>query len=95
VIAQKCALLHFLSTGFATIEVEERIEVRRQAERRAQKAIRFRSEPFRSPKTALLDRLHLREWLSISVLVFSNLQIKVQTEMGTPPPGGYCEAVKL
>jgi hypothetical protein len=33
VIAQKMlALLHFLSTVFATIEVEERIEVRPQAE---------------------------------------------------------------
>ena len=62
VIAQRIrALLHFLSIGFATIEVEERIEVRPQAEPRAPKAIRFRSERFRRPKPALLDSLHLRD----------------------------------
>jgi hypothetical protein len=47
------ALLHFLSTGFATIEVEERIEVRRQAKPGAREAIRFHSERFRGPKTPL------------------------------------------
>ncbi len=55
------ALLHFLSTRFATIEVEERMEVRPRAEPRAPEAIRFRYERFWSPKTALPDRLHLSD----------------------------------
>jgi hypothetical protein len=35
------ALLHLLLSGFATIEMEERIEVRTQAEPRARKQFRF------------------------------------------------------
>jgi hypothetical protein len=54
------ALLHFLSTGFATIDVEERIEVGPQAELRASKAIPFRSERFRNPKPPLQCRTSSR-----------------------------------
>jgi hypothetical protein len=77
------ALLHFLSNGFATIEVEERIEMRPQAEPGAPEAIPFRSERFWSPKPALPDRLHLRDGVYI-YLVFSSLQEKLQAKMGTP-----------
>jgi hypothetical protein len=75
VIAQKMrALLHFLSTGFATIEVEERIDVLPQPKPNAPKAIRLRSERFRRPKPALLDSLHLRDGDHIG-FIFSNLHI--------------------
>jgi hypothetical protein len=45
----------------------------------------FRYEPFRPPKTALLDRFHLRDLAHINSL-FSYLQEKPQVEMGTLPP---------
>jgi hypothetical protein len=86
VIAAKNAFtLHFLSNRFATIEVEERIEVRPQAEPKAPKAIRFRYEHFRKPKPALLDCLHLRECARISI-VFSYLQRIVRAGMVPLPP---------
>jgi hypothetical protein len=78
VIAQKVhAILHFLSAGFATLEVKERIEVRPQADPKAAQAIRFRSEPFRTPKTALLDRLRFRDYANIRI-IFSDLQTIVE-----------------
>jgi hypothetical protein len=66
-------------------KVEERIEVRPKAEPRAPKAIRFRSERFWSPKTALMDRLNLRIRADIRI-TFSSLQGKPQAGMGTLPP---------
>jgi hypothetical protein len=80
-----CALLHFLSTRFATIEVEERMEVRPQAEPRAPEAIRFPSERFWSPKTALPDRLHLPDGGHFRI-TFSELADDEWSGMGTPPP---------
>jgi hypothetical protein len=77
-------LLHFLSRGSVTIEVEERIEVQ-PAEPMAPKEIRFRSERFWSPKTALPDRLHLRDGSSITI-AFSNLQSVTRAGMGITPP---------
>jgi hypothetical protein len=82
-IAQRMrALLHFLSACFATIEVEERIEVQPRAEPKAPKAIRFRSERFWTPKTALPDRLHLQDGAHIHI-VFSSLQGKTRAGMDT------------
>ncbi|HEY1895755.1 MAG TPA: hypothetical protein VGG62_05760 [Terracidiphilus sp.] len=49
------------------------------------KAIWFRFEPFKPPKTAILDRLHLRDGANIDI-VFSNLQKIIEPDEGTPPP---------
>jgi hypothetical protein len=79
------ALLHFLSTGFATIEVEERIEVQSQSESKTPEAIRLRSERFRNPKPALLDSLHLRDGAHIRIIL-SNLQTMRGAEWAPLPP---------
>ena len=83
--AKNARTLHFLSIGFVTIEVEERIDMRSQAEPRPPEAIRFRSERFWSPKTALLDRLHSQDCAYIR-FIFSDLQTRSGAGMGTPPP---------
>jgi hypothetical protein len=85
--------LHFLSRRFATIEVEDRVEVRNQAEPREPKAIRFRSERFWTAKTALMDRLYLRDGDHIRI-IFSDLQTMSGAGM-VPLPPHPCETVKL
>jgi hypothetical protein len=63
VIARRMrTLLHVLPTGFATIEVEERIEVQPQAEPRTREAIRLRSERFRNPKTGPFEQFTFARW---------------------------------
>ena len=59
--AKNARALHFLFTGFAIIGVEEGSKCGLKAEPRHRNAIRCRYEPFRNPKPALLDRLHLRD----------------------------------
>lgn len=48
--AKTRVLLQFLFTGFATIELKDRIEVPPQQNVEVQEAFCFRSEPFRSLK---------------------------------------------
>jgi hypothetical protein len=79
------ALLHLLSNSFATIEVEERIEVQTQAELGAPNAIRFHYEPFRSPKTALLGPFYLRDDAHIRI-IFSNFQGRIESKWSILPP---------
>lgn len=59
--------------------------MRLQAEPGSPKAIQFRYEPFKSPKPALLDRLHLRDGADIR-MIFSDLQTMSGAGMRTPPP---------
>jgi len=89
----KCArFCIFISTLFATIEVEEKSKCGLGRKPKAPKAIRFRSERFRTPKRPFRTiyicgtRIHIR-------IIFSSLQGELQVEMGTLPP--YCETVKL
>jgi hypothetical protein len=90
------ALLHFLSIGFATIEVEEKIAVQPHSEPGEPKAIRFRSEHFWSPKPALPDRLHFRDSCNI-IIIFIYLQAMVGAGMRTLPPVALynCKTVKF
>jgi hypothetical protein len=81
-LSQIRAPFAFSFTGFATIEVEERIEVHLTQN---PKAIRFRSERLRNPKTALLDRLSLRDGACINIIL-NNLWRKMQPESGFVPP---------
>lgn len=76
------ALLHFFLPVFATIEVEERIEVRPQAESGAPDPTRFRYEPFRNPKTGPFGHLNLRVCARINNF-FSNLR---RRKSSTPSP---------
>jgi hypothetical protein len=92
VIAQSVRVfLQFLSAGFATIEMEERIEVHPGAKNRSPRAIPFHYEPFKGPKTALLKRLFLRDQSRISFL-FSKLETKNRAGTGISP---FSRAVKL
>lgn len=67
------------------MEVEERIQVRPQAEPRARKAIWLRKLPFRYAKTAPIYRIYLRDGANI-LTIFSHLQTKGAEKMGTLPP---------
>jgi hypothetical protein len=64
--------------------VEERIEVQTQAELRAPNAIPFHYEPFRRPKTALLDRFYLRHGAHIRI-IFSSLHGRIEPKWGISP----------
>jgi hypothetical protein len=69
VIAKNACGFAFLFTGFAIIEMEEKIERRSQAEREVTEAIQFRCERFRSPKTALPDLFTLAGWCPYHIYI--------------------------
>jgi hypothetical protein len=78
--------LHFFLSVLGIIEVEERFGLRLQAEPGVPEAILFRSEHFRSPKTALPDPFLFEGWRPYPHC-HQRLADGKRSRNGHPPPG--------
>ena len=87
-------LLHFIFTGFATIELEEWIGDAASGKTPGPKTIWFRKINFTNPSKTLNDTSDLQHCADIN-FIFCNLQTIREEKMQTPPLLGTGETVKL